>query len=131
MMKRKIATFAMVAGTVAAALGTGGAAYAAGPSGSEACPSGSACLYFNSPEYGWGSYEHWSPGYYWLSNYTFSNWGNGSGYGQSVADHAAAFVNNTTQTWYVCPQSGACEPYPPGYSGRLGGTYNNDWSFGV
>src|SRR5690349_4087920 len=97
---KRTASFGVVAATLAATLtGMTGSAYAAGPGGAEACPSNSFCLYFNSPQYGWGSFEHWSPATDRnLGQDTFSNWGNGSGYGQTVGGHAASAVNNTGQT---------------------------------
>jgi hypothetical protein len=99
-----------------------GAQYAAAPGGSEACPSGSLCLYYNSPQYGWGSYEHWSPGYYGnLGNYQFKNWGNGSGYGVTVGGHAASVVNNTGQDWIICSDTAlsGCQKVGPGFAGAL------------
>ncbi|MFD7540239.1 peptidase inhibitor family I36 protein [Streptomyces sp. NPDC059819] len=106
-----------------------GPAYAAGPSGAEACPAGNFCLYYNSPQYGWGSFEHWSPGFYSdLSQFSFRNWGNGSGYGQSVANNAASAVNNTGVTWTVYNQAkNQVAYYPPGFSGSLSFP-NGDWS---
>lgn len=110
------AVMALTAGTVAL---TTGSAYAAGPSGAEACPAGNFCLYYNSPQYGWGAFEHWSLGSYPdLSQFTFRDWGNGSGYGQTVANNAASVVNNTNAQWGVC--SGAtCALFQPGYAGAL------------
>ncbi len=126
-MKRKIVVGLV---TIAAALGMATPASAAGPGGAEACPNGSICLYYNSPQYGWGSYENWSPG--WvpsLFNNTFSHWGNGSGYGQQVANNAAAVVNNSGVTWSLCTRGtnyGACEQIQPGYAGVLDDfLYNN------
>jgi hypothetical protein len=128
-MKRKI-----VVGLVAAAavLGMNTPAFAAGPGGAEACPNGTICLYYNSPQYGWGSFENWSPG--WvpsLFNNTFAHWGNGSGYGQQVANNAASVVNNSGVTWSLCTRNaggpyGACEQIQPGYAGVLDDfLYNN------
>lgn len=90
-----VATTAAVAAAVL--LGATGAAHAdAPPTGAEACPSGSICLYYNSPNLGWGSFEHWSPGAYGdLSRFRFGTWGNGSGYGRSAGGHAASAVDNT------------------------------------
>ncbi|MFC1432532.1 peptidase inhibitor family I36 protein [Streptacidiphilus sp. N1-3] len=95
-----------------------GPAYAAGPSGAEACPAGNFCLYYNSPGYGWGSFEHWSLGSYDLSKYTFRDWGNGSGYGQVAANNAASAVNNTGDEWGICAAAG-CEVFRPGFAGAL------------
>ena len=97
-MKRKLVYGLITVATAATSLiGMTCSAYAAAPGGAETCPSGSVCLYYNSPRYGWGSFEHWSPGDYPdLSKFTFSNWGsNGSGYGVNVAGNAASIVNNT------------------------------------
>ncbi|MBB4928823.1 hypothetical protein [Kitasatospora kifunensis] len=114
-----------------------GSAYAAGPGGSEACPNGSICLYYNSPQYGWGSFEHWSPGGYGdLGQFTFSNWGNGSGYGVNVGGNAAAVVNNSGQNLtmynytYNNPGSNPVVGYiQPGYAGALpSGLFNGAWS---
>ena len=132
-MNRKLVS-ALISATAAAAslLGTAGSAYAdAPPTGAEACPSGSVCLYYNSPQYGWGSFEHWSPGAYGdLSQFHFSNWGNGSGYGQTVEENAASIVNNTSGTWNVWrDESGYWVNFPiaAGYAGVLPSTvYNHD-----
>ena len=128
-MKRQLAVGVVAVAAAAMLAGTAGSAYAAGPSGAEACPSGNFCLYYNSPQYGWGSFEHWSPGNFPdLGQYSFRDWGNGSGYGQSVADNAASFVNNTGVTWTVYNQAGTQVAfYHPGTSGILAFT-NSDWS---
>ncbi|GAB2698377.1 hypothetical protein [Kitasatospora kifunensis] len=62
-MNRKIVNALIGAAAATATLvGTAGSAHAdAPPTGAEACPSGSFCLYYNSPNAGWGSFEHWSP----------------------------------------------------------------------
>ncbi|RKT19448.1 peptidase inhibitor family I36 [Streptomyces sp. 1114.5] len=132
---KRIASIGIVAAAVAATLGvTTNSAYAAGPGGSEACPSGSICLYYNSPQYGWGAFEHWSPGGYGdLGEFTFSNWGNGSGYGVSVGGHAASVVNNTGNQLTIYNGTwghGSVVGYiGPGYAGVLpNGLYNAEWS---
>ncbi|WP_329560302.1 hypothetical protein [Kitasatospora sp. NBC_01266] len=88
---KRTASVGVVAAALAATLvGITESAYAAGPGRSEACPSNSICLDFNSPGYNWGSFEYWSPGQYGdLGQFTFSNWGNGSGYGVNVGGNAA------------------------------------------
>ena len=127
-MKRKIAVSLVAAAAATALLGMSSPAYAAGPGGAEACPNGSVCLYYNSPQYGWGSFEHWTSGSYYLNGYLFSNWGNGSGYDQQVENQAASIVNNTGTTWNVCIDSGfVCTPYAPGYADSLGNMANIDY----
>ena len=140
---KRASSVGVVAVALAATLaGMTGSAYAAGPTGSEACPSNSFCLYYNSPNAGWGSFEHWSPATDRdLSQDTFSNWGNGSGYGQAVGGNAAAVVNNTGQTVAVysgtnCSTEQSHNPNPavtkfaPYTSGQLTGSlYNGAWSF--
>lgn len=133
-MKRAIAIGMAATGVAALILGASGAAYAAGPGGAEACPSGSFCLYYNSPGVGWGSFEHWSPGSFSdLSQFSFRDWGNGSGYGQSVYKNAASVVNNTSYSWNICvpaapPTNINCGiPIAPNYAGSLPpAAYNND-----
>jgi hypothetical protein len=129
-MNRRLAV--VLIGAVAALLGTTAPAYAAGPGGAEACPSGSLCLYYNSPRLGWGSYEHWSPGNYGnLGNYRFRNWGNGSGYGQTVGGNAASLVNNTNQDWIVCADLARdnCQRFGPDYADALPDfLHNADWA---
>ncbi|MFE2070658.1 peptidase inhibitor family I36 protein [Streptomyces sp. NPDC059467] len=116
--------------TVAAlSLATGGAFAATPPTGAEACPSGNVCLYFNSPQYGWGAWEDWSPGQSLsLSDFKFAHWGNnGSGYGQTVYDKAASIVNNTGHTVVVESDLGHDDYYGAGYAGSLTSfTYNHD-----
>jgi hypothetical protein len=109
----------------------------AGPaSASENCPSDSICLYYNSVEYGLGSYEHWSPGAgYELSNFRFTNWGNnGSGYNVVVAGHAAAITNNTGDSLWISDGSGSEWTVPAWYSGDLANISstlkNNEYYFG-
>ncbi|MFC1411520.1 peptidase inhibitor family I36 protein [Streptacidiphilus sp. N1-12] len=128
-MKRQMAVGVVAVAAAAMLTGMTGSAYAAGPSGAEACPSGNFCLYYNSPGYGWGSFEHWSPGNFPdLGQYSFRDWGNGSGYGQSVVNNAASFVNNTGVTWTVYNQTGTqVSYYHPGTSGILAFP-NGDWS---
>ena len=99
----------------------------AGPSGVEACPNGTVCLYYNSPAYGWGSFEHWTSGGYSLSGFTFRDYGNSKGYGLGVGGNAAGYVNNTGVEWGVYTQSGAVDYLDPYSSGALNNTYNNDW----
>src|SRR5689334_25124452 len=102
-MNRKLAG-GLVGATavVGTLLATTSPAYAAGPGGAETCPNGSFCLYYNSPN-GWGSFEHWSPGSYSdLSKFSFRDWGNGSSYGQTAYMNAAAAVNHTTYSRYLC-----------------------------
>ncbi|MER5635524.1 hypothetical protein ABT095_01025 [Kitasatospora sp. NPDC002227] len=132
---RRLAAAALVAVTTGATLvGTTAPSYAAAPTGAETCPSGSICLYYNSPQYGWGAFEHWSPGGYGdLSEFTFANWGNGSGYGVSVGGHAASVVNNSghTLTFYNGKWAHGTVVFyaDPGYAGVLpSGIYNNEWS---
>lgn len=104
---------------------------AAGPaSAAESCPAGQVCLYYNSNEL--GSYEHWStPGEYDLEYYTFSNWGNGSGYGQTVYNNAASVTNNTGHTIYIASSvNGQWYGIGAGFSGTLPQNpplYNKDW----
>ncbi|MFD7540240.1 peptidase inhibitor family I36 protein [Streptomyces sp. NPDC059819] len=125
-MKRKLAIGTVMAAAAAMTLSLTGPAYAAGPSGAEACPAGNFCLYYNSPQNGWGSFEHWSLGSYTLTNYTFRNWGNGSGYGQNVANNAASVVNNTDAQWGICTGV-TCETFQPGFAGVLPpDVYNQD-----
>ncbi|MFJ9713634.1 peptidase inhibitor family I36 protein [Streptomyces sp. NPDC101234] len=123
-----IATISMAA----VVLGTSGAAYAAAPGGAENCPSGSICLYYNSPQNGWGSFEHWPPGHYGnLGNYQFKNWGNGSGYGVTVGGNAASIVNNTDQDWIICSDTALndCQKFHPGFAGALPDfLHNADWA---
>jgi hypothetical protein len=139
--KRAASVGVVVAALAATLAGTAGSAYAVGPGGSEACPANSFCLYYNSPNR-WGSFEHWNPlTAYDLGQATFSNWGNGSGYGQTVGGNAAAAVNNTGHTVAVynginCSTSGSSNTNPeveyfePNTYGRLdGGLYNGAWSF--
>ncbi len=134
-MKRAIsAALAVAAGAAALTGGVAGSAYAAGPSGAEACPDGTICLYYNSPNLGWGSFEHFTVGANSnLGNYSFRDWGNGSGYGQTVYKNAASVVNNTGIEWEICysvnvdPQ---CVPIPAQYSGVLPpAVYNKDVAF--
>jgi hypothetical protein len=113
-------------------LATGGA-YAAGPGGVETCPSGTLCLYYNSPNYNWGSFEHWTPGSFAdLTQYTFRDWANGSGYNAVVATDAASLVNNTSSTWYVCNgyfYTPSCWSFGPGYANALPSQlHNNSYS---
>jgi hypothetical protein len=125
-MRRSLTSGLIGATAVAAALiATTSPAYAAGPGGAEACPSGNFCLYYNSPN-AWGSFEHWSPGSYCdLSQFRFRDWGNGSGYNQTVYENAAAVVNNTSYSWNICvpappPDNLNCGiPIAQQYSGRL------------
>ncbi|WP_280671535.1 MULTISPECIES: hypothetical protein [unclassified Kitasatospora] len=135
---KRTASLGVVAAALAATLaGMTGSAYAVGPTGSETCPSNSICLYFNSPGHYWGSFEHWSPGQYGdLGQFTFSNWGNGSGYGVNVGGNAASLVNNTSQNLtmynytYNNPGSNPVVGYfPPHYANVLPpGLYNGAWS---
>ena len=133
-MKRTISFGIAAVSAAAVILGTSGAAYAAAPGGAESCPSDSICLYYNSPQYGWGSFEHWSPGSYGdLGQFTFSNWGNGSGYGIRVGGNAASVVNNTATrlTIYNATYSHGTvlDTVPPGYAGVLpSGIANAEWS---
>ncbi|WP_369373023.1 peptidase inhibitor family I36 protein [Streptomyces sp. cg36] len=106
-------------------LATSGA-YAA-PGGVEACPSNSVCLYYNSPNLGWGSFENWSPGQSFnLAYYKFGHWGNGSGAGQSVLNNAASIVNNTGHTVYVRDSFGTTYSYGSGYADSLYAAANHD-----
>ncbi|MFI9363149.1 peptidase inhibitor family I36 protein [Kitasatospora sp. NPDC053057] len=126
---RRTGKVAAVGALTLGALGltTGGASAATPPGGAEACPNGNVCLYFNSPQYGWGSWEDWSPGQTVdLRNAHFSHWGNGSGWGQTVADHAASIVNNTGQPVAVVADDGTWDYYRAGYSDVLDYTYNKD-----
>ncbi|MFC5911797.1 hypothetical protein [Streptacidiphilus monticola] len=125
-MKRNLAR-AVIAGTAGAAwlFGMTSSAYAAGPGGVEACPSNTVCLYYNSPAYGWGSFEHWTSGGYSLSDYTFRDYGNGRGYNVTVANNAAGFVNNTGVEWGVYTQGGAVQYLDPYSSGALNGNIAN------
>lgn len=131
-MKRKGMYALMSAATAAISLlGMTGSAYAdAQPTGAETCPMGSVCLYYNSPSYGWGSFEHWTgsstSAWFYLGNYKFANWGsNGSGYGVTVAANAASFVNNSGADWSLCDDTGlGCGTYHSGFSGPLDGLKN-------
>ncbi|WP_052442644.1 peptidase inhibitor family I36 protein [Streptacidiphilus neutrinimicus] len=134
-LSRRTTGFASALAVAAAVtlLGTTTPAYAAGPGGAEACPSGSFCLYYNSPGVGWGSFEHWSPGSFSdLSQYFFRDWGNGSGYGQTVYKNAASVVNNTSLSWNICvpappPDNMNCGiPIAPGYAGSLPSAAHNE-----
>jgi hypothetical protein len=122
-------------GTAAAAaalvltVGTPGSAYAVDPpTGVEACPGGTLCLYYNSPGYGWGAFAYWGAyGEFDLSQYSFGNWGNGSGHNQVVANNAASVVNNSPVSWWICGQPGLhyCATIKSGYFGPLpAGLYN-------
>ncbi|MFI0897017.1 hypothetical protein [Streptomyces sp. NPDC020983] len=108
-------------------LATGGA-QAAGPGGNEACPSNAVCLYYNSPEYGWGSWENFSPGQHGLnlSLFRFTHTGNGSGYNVVIAMHAASIVNNTDHFVNVYVPAGYYVHYGAGYAGNLNTAYNWD-----
>jgi hypothetical protein len=133
---RRALSAALTVAACAAALtgGVTGSAYAAGPSGAETCPDGTICLYYNSPNNEWGSFEHFTvdAGNY-LDNYYFRDWGNGSGYGQTVYKNAASVVNNTPVEWEICysvTPSVGCVPIPSQYSGRLpDAVYNKDVAF--
>lgn len=111
--------------TLAIGVATTGVANAAGPGGVETCPTGSFCLYYNSSENNWGSFENFTPGSYPnLSGYRFGHYANGSGYNASVYNNVAAIVNNTGQSWKLCTQPntttfGTCELLVPGDSGDV------------
>ncbi len=133
-MRRAISAALAVAACAAALTGgVAGSAYAAGPSGAEACPDGTICLYYNSPNNDWGSFEHFTVGANnYLDSYTFRDWGNGSGYGQTVYKNAASVVNNTPIEWEICYSVAPpeCVPIPAQYSGRLpDAVYNKDFAF--
>lgn len=121
MKRTTFAVLAAAACATALTFGMTGSAYAAGPSGAEACPDGTICLYYNSPELGWGSFEHFtSSANNYLSNYYFRDWGNGSGYNQTVNKNAASVVNNSPYEWEVCYSvPSGCLSIASGYSGRL------------
>ena len=128
-MGPRAAKAAVLAALTAGAMGLAtGNAFAAGPSGAEQCPAGNVCLYFNSPGYGWGAWEDWSPGQQlYLGNYTFSHWGNnGSGYGVNVFKNAASIVNNTGHYVWIMDTYMHWYDYMPNYAGPLNATANND-----
>ena len=114
----RISAFVTLAASAAAVIGIAGPASAA-----ESCPSGQVCLYYNSGEE--GSYAHWStPGDYDLFNYTFGNYGNGSGYGQVVGNNAASVTNNTGETVDILSTAnGVWYEIPSGYSGNFATDY--------
>jgi hypothetical protein len=122
---KRTSAFVTLAASITTVVGIAGPASAA-----EGCPSGQVCLYYNSGEE--GSYEHWSTsGEYDLFNYTFSNWGNGSGYGQTVGNNAASVTNNTGETvWILSTVDGNWYSIAPGFSGTFSGglanLYNHD-----
>ncbi|MFE5584565.1 peptidase inhibitor family I36 protein [Kitasatospora sp. NPDC056531] len=131
----RTAKVAVVGALTLGAMGltTGSAFAATPPTGAEACPSGNVCLYYHSPQYGWGAWENWSPGQTVdLRNAHFSHWGNnGAGWGQTVADNAASLVNNTGQPVAVVADDGTWDYYRAGYADVLDYTYNKDaqlWS---
>jgi hypothetical protein len=112
-LKRTMTVFTLAASAAAVVCVAGPA------SAAEGCPSGQVCLYYNSNDM--GSYEHWSDhGQFDLSNYTFSNWGDGSGYGETVYDNAASVYNNTGEDIYIWSTADqAWGDIPPGYAGTL------------
>ncbi|MFJ5228473.1 peptidase inhibitor family I36 protein [Kitasatospora sp. NPDC088391] len=121
----KAAAVAALAVGIAAA--NAGSAYADEPTGVEACPRGVVCLYYNSPWYGWGSFEDWSPNQSVdLRRSTFAHWANGSGYGQTVYGNAAALVNHTDHWVYIAVINGGESGFPPGYADSLFQTANGD-----
>ncbi|WP_052397767.1 peptidase inhibitor family I36 protein [Streptomyces sp. NRRL F-5123] len=111
------------------AVATGGAQAVSAPGGAATCPSNSVCLYYNSPENGWGAFEYFSPGQRGLnlSNFRFTNHGNtGNGYGQVIAMNAASIVNNTDHFVNVYVSQGYYVHYEGHYAGNLNTAYNND-----
>lgn len=117
-------TAAVALATVAITMGAVGAANASAPGGSETCPSNTFCLYYNSWQYGWGSFAEYPPGT--PGPLTFNVYGNGSGYGQSVIDNASAIVNNTGEYWEMCTADrNHCEYYAPGEAGNVSPDIHN------
>ncbi|MFI0719731.1 peptidase inhibitor family I36 protein [Streptomyces sp. NPDC021224] len=113
----------------ATALATGGAQAVTPPGGAATCPSNSVCLYYNSPENGWGAFEHFSPGQHGLdlSRFKFTNHGNtGNGYGYVIAMNAASIVNNTDHFVNVYVPAGYYVHYEAHYAGNLNTAYNWD-----
>lgn len=124
MGRKTLGVVAVALASAALIVGLAGPASAAGPGGAESCPSGSFCVYYNSPQYGWGSFENFSGPANWssLSGFTFAHWGNGAGYGQGVEYNIASVVNNTGATWNLCAGSGTgapCQPYGPNFAGGV------------
>lgn len=130
----------ITASAAALAVGTG-LMFVAAPaaSASETCPSNSICLYYNSNFA--GSFENFSPidqnTCRNLTSYRFTNYGNGSGYNQSVADNTASVVNNTGHAIYIYTVVTDCGGGSGGwqvdevnaYSSRnLSAAYNKDMS---
>jgi hypothetical protein len=78
--------------------------------------------------------EHGRPGSYSdLGQFTFGNWGNGSGDGIQVGGNAASVVNNTATQVTIYNGTNfrgtSLYPVPPGYAGALpGGIANAGWS---
>jgi hypothetical protein len=121
---RRIATVALA--TAAITLGAVGVASANAPGGSETCPSGAFCIYYNSWQYGWGSFAAYYPGQDSCGSCTFDNPGNGSGYGKSIWFNAAAIVNNTGEFWGMCTaDQNHCEDYSPGEAGNVSPDIHN------
>jgi Peptidase inhibitor family I36 len=123
----------VVAATALALLGM---APAPATASSETCPSGVICLYYNSVEYGWGSFAYFGqPVTFDLRNYVFGNYGDGSGYDQGVAKNTAAVTNHSSYTWQICQLpdlQGICELIFPGQSDDLiSEIKNNDESLGL
>lgn len=123
-LARRTTTVALA--TAAITLGVVGVASANAPGGSETCPSGAFCVYYNSWQYGWGSFAAYYPASVSSGSRTFNIKADGSGYGQSVFDDAAAIVNNTGDFWEMCTADfNHCEDYSPGEAGNVGSDIHN------
>lgn len=131
---RRTAAVALATATIT--LGAVGAASANAPGGNETCPSGAFCVYYNSWQYGWGSFAAYYPDQVAFGSTTFNIRGDNSGYGLSVWDNAAAIVNNTGDFWKMCTADyNHCEDYSPGEAGDVSPSIHNldasIWDVGI
>lgn len=124
---RRTTTVALA--TAAITLGAVGVASASQPGGDETCPAGHFCVYYNSWEYGWGSFVAYPqvPGPWGETmSGTFPDDGNGSGWGYNVYQDVGAFVNNTGISWEMCTADfNHCEIYTPGEAGDVSPSIHN------
>ena len=121
---RRTATVALA--TAAITMGAVGAANASAPGGSETCPSGAFCVYYNSWQYGWGSFAVYLSAWDGYMGGTFDWTGNGSGHNSPVYHGVAAFVNNTGEDWQMCTDDyNHCEVYTPGEAGNVSSSIHN------
>lgn len=105
-------------------VGAVGAASASAPGGNETCPSQAFCVYYNSWQYGWGSFAVYYTNEIIATTFDFT--GNGNGYNDPVKDNAAAIVNNTTVNWQMCTADfNHCETYTPGEAGNVSTSIHN------